>query len=397
MGCDLVTALGPATVTGHTLLGVNHFGLGTSQDGLCVLSSKVHAPGEDVAHPRVKLPEVRQTSRVLGWQSPEAWGVSFGCNEHQLTAGVSRWKSRFAPTADGLDGPDLVRLALERAASARHGVDVLCELIERHGQASSQGDHVYLLADPREAFVVEAAGSHWAMLECQQTRAVCDVALIRQDWQRLSRGLAEVVMDNGWSQNDGSKIDFHGSVGEPRNESPAGLKRWSRATMALAQQEGAIDQYCLRRLLLEHFEQCQELLPKHHVWQGTQIASLSPDVPAVVWTAPAHLGAPLFFPLIAGMPLPGLWLDGLPPLNRLWGREDVRAQEVQDRLQAIYDQEAETFLASARSAPDEVSRCAQEMMARHAELYLKECQSTRGGGAPKAHARADELFAFVSE
>ena len=168
--------------------------------------------------------------------------------------------------------------------------------------------------------------------------------------------------------------------------------------MALAQQEGAIDQYCLRRMLLEHFEQCQELLPKHQVWQGTQIASLSPDVPAIVWTAPAHLGAPLFFPLIAGMPLPGLWLDGLPPLNRLWGREDVRAQEVQDRLQAIYDQEAETFLASARSAPEDVSRCAQEMMARHAELYLKECQSTRGGGgAPKSHARADELFAFVSE
>ncbi len=397
MGCDLVTALGSATVTGHTLVGVNHFSLGTAQDGLCVLSAKVHAPDENVVHPRVNIPEIRQTARVLGWQSPAAWGLSFGCNEHQLTVGVSRWKSRFAPSKDGLDGPDLVRLALERATSARQGVDVLCELIERHGQASSDGDHIYLLAGPREAYVVEAAGSHWAILECQQTRAVCDAALIRQDWQRLSRGLGEVVVGNGWWPNDGSKINFNAGVAETGSENAAGLKRWSRATMALAQQEGAIDHYCLRRMLMDHFEQCQDLLPRHQVWKGTQIASLGGDVPGIVWTAPAQLGTPLFFPLVACVPVPGLWLDGLPPLNRLWGREDVRTQEIQDRLQATFDQDAEFFLQAARTAPGEANRIAQEMMARHAELYMKECQATRGGGTAKPHARADELFAFVSE
>ena len=59
MGCDLVAALGAATVNGHTLLGVNHYGLGSDPADLCVLSAKTHAPGEMVAHPRVKLAEVR--------------------------------------------------------------------------------------------------------------------------------------------------------------------------------------------------------------------------------------------------------------------------------------------------------------------------------------------------
>jgi hypothetical protein len=397
MGCDLVTALGPATVPGHSLLGVNYFGLGADQGGLCLLAARVHAPGEKVAHPRMQIPEVRHTARVLGWQAPGAWGLKFGANEHQLAAGSCRWKSRFNQAASGFEGADLVRLTLERAMSARHGVEVLSELIERHGQSTATDDHIFLLADPREAFVVEAAGTHWGLLECQQTRAVCDVALIRQDWQRLSRGLAEHVMEKGWWQNDGSKIDFHATLGDSKNASPAGLKRWSRATLALAQQEGAIDQYCLRRLLLEHFDNCQDMLPRHHVWQGTQIVSLNPGNPALMWTAPAHLGTPLFFPLVAGVPLPGLWLEGLPPLNRLWHREDARTQDVQDRLQATFDQDAEAFMQAARTSPNDVQHTAHEMMVRHADLYLKECQSTRGGGATKTHSRPDEMLAFISE
>src|SRR4029077_20341912 len=170
-------------------------------------SAKEHAPGELVDHARATLPQVKRTARVLGWENPGAWGLVFGCNEHQVSVGVSRWKSRLAKSPTGFEGSDLVRLALERSTSARLAKDVLGDLIERFGQ--SDGDHVFLLADAKESFVVEAAGSHWAIQECQKTRAVSDAGLIRQDWQRLSRGLAEHVIENGWGQCDGSKMDFH--------------------------------------------------------------------------------------------------------------------------------------------------------------------------------------------
>lgn len=399
MGCDLVTALGASSASGHTLVGVNHFGIGSDGPNLFVLSAKEHAVGEFVDHARVKIPQVRQTARVLGWQAPSSWGLAFGCNEHRVAVGMNRWKSRLPRGGDGLDGGDLVRLALERGSCARAAKDVLCELIERHGQSTQTSDHIFTVADCREAFLIEAAGTHWAILECQKTRAVSDAGLIRQDWQRLSCGLADRVVECGWGRNDGSKLDFHAAVNDSSAENPAALKRWSRASLALAQQDGAIDPYCLRRLLLEHFDQCQDLLPRHHVWQGSQIAVLGADVPSIVWASPAHIGAPLFFPLFPAAPLPGQWLDGLPPLNRLWSRNDTRTQEIQDALQATYDQDVEGFLIEARQLkdrPSDVVHRAQEMMARHTDLYLKNAQPARAE-VKRPASRSDEQFAFISE
>ena len=43
-----------------------------------------------------------------------------------------------------------------------------------------------------------STGRYWAVLECQQVRAVTDVALIRQDWHRLSPGLSSHAIENGW-------------------------------------------------------------------------------------------------------------------------------------------------------------------------------------------------------
>ncbi|MEI7684000.1 MAG: hypothetical protein WCL32_03170 [Planctomycetota bacterium] len=399
MGCDLVVALDAATVAGRTIVGANHFGPGAAALELCVLSAKVHTPGENVSHPRVKIAEVRQTARVLGWQAPGSWGMSFGVNEHQLTVGLTTWKSRIAPPAEGLHGPDLVRLALERGTSARLGAEILCELIERHGQSAAQEDHVFMIADAHEAFVIEAAGTHWALLQCQSSRAISDVALIRQDWHRLSRGLSDFAIQQGWCQNDGAKINFQSSVADPNRSSPTGLKRWSRASLALAQQEGAIDHYCLRRLLLEHFDQCQDLMPRHQAWQGTHIVSLANDAPAIAWTSPAYLGVPLFFPLVPAAPIPGIWMEGLPMLNRPWMREESRHTAIQDRLQALFDQEAEDFLLKARALhdrPHEQVQLGQEMMARHMELYLHECSSPRPQKVTTS-AQPDAMLAFVSE
>src|SRR6266852_4485967 len=91
-------------------------------------------------------------------------------------------------------GGDLVRLALERSHSARQAVDLLGELIERHGQSSppgncypAGGDNGFLIADGAEAFAVETAGHHWVYQEIKEVRAVSNVCLIRQDWDRISQ------------------------------------------------------------------------------------------------------------------------------------------------------------------------------------------------------------------
>ena len=144
-----------------------------------------------------------------GQPTARVWGLTHGINENRVAAGTACWQSKFTAGDSGLLGTDLVRLTLERSQSARQALDILTDLVSRHGQRGSgrpgQTDSVFLLADPKEAFVVEAAGSHWAMLECQQVRAVSDVALIRQDCMASSPQNVDGFNGGGWPRRVGSR------------------------------------------------------------------------------------------------------------------------------------------------------------------------------------------------
>src|SRR5262249_27227041 len=139
MGCDMVVALGPATVKGCTIFGHNaHHPLDASPR-LFHLPGREFAAGEKVRLQHLVLPQVRQTWTILGSQPPGCWGLEHGMNEHQVAAGCATWLSKLAITGPALTGPDLVRLVLERCRSARQGLDLLTDLVTRHGQGSGNG------------------------------------------------------------------------------------------------------------------------------------------------------------------------------------------------------------------------------------------------------------------
>src|SRR5207248_4013069 len=144
--------------------------------------------------------------------------------------------------------------------SARQAVDVLAELLERHGQgvpgsaAEDDGDHAFLFADAAEAFVVETAASHWVCQDVLQVRAVSNVCTVRQDWDRISKGLGGYAIARGWWPADGSKLDFADALSDNPVGEESALRRWGRATLLLEQQNGHIDVGFLRRLLCDHYE-----------------------------------------------------------------------------------------------------------------------------------------------
>ena len=252
MGSDLVVALPPTTTDGAALFGQNCTRSASESVALVRELGRPHALGEILSLSHLKLSQVRQTYTVLGLQAAGGWGFLGGVNEHHVAAGQTILHTRLAATQPALTGCELVRLALERCQCARQAVDCVTDLVTRHGQGENGNDHAFLLADASEAFVVETAGAHWAVQRIGAVRAVSEVCLLRQDWDRISRGLADVAISHEWWPHDGSKVDFAGVVAPDSSNYAAALRRWGQATLLLEQQSGRIDADFVRRILCDH-------------------------------------------------------------------------------------------------------------------------------------------------
>lgn len=261
MGSDMVVALGPATVTQSTLFGLNSHRSKGEVPTIRVIPGTEHAPDEYISFHGMKVPQARKTFTCLGCRPENHWGFYYGVNEHRVAAGFSDWNSALQSSKEGLEGTDFVRLILERSQSARQGVELLSGTISRYSQLD---DHIFLIADSKEAFVMEAAGRYWAIQEIGRVRAVSDIGVIRQDWNRLSPGLADLAINNGWFPDDGQKLDFMGSIGADLVGECSALRRWGRSTFHLENQNGSIDLNFLRRVLGDHYEETRfEANPSH--------------------------------------------------------------------------------------------------------------------------------------
>jgi dipeptidase len=206
---------------------------------------------------------------TLGAQSPGCWGYHHGMNERGVTIGCVAISTRLPAERAGLVGTDLVRLGLERSSSARQAVDLVDDLIGRHGQGAGGAGAALLIADESEAFAVEASGHYWVVQELREVRALNDACTIRQDWDRISPGLASQAIAQGLWPGDGSKLDFAAALGGEAAHESSAMRRWGRATQLLDEQNGHIDLAFVRRLLADHYETCIDevdpLDPDNHV------------------------------------------------------------------------------------------------------------------------------------
>ena len=145
----------------------------------------------------LELPDRGAVATVLS-RPTWLWGAEHGVNEHGVAIGNEMVNTvddpRAAPAA--LLGMDLVRLGLERAASAEDALDVMTTLLERHGQGGV-GDAVndvaywssFLIADHDSAWVLETSGRSWAARPVEGGGAISNRLTLRRDWTRASPGV----------------------------------------------------------------------------------------------------------------------------------------------------------------------------------------------------------------
>lgn len=126
-----------------------------------------------------------------------------GINDAGVAIGNEAIFSRRATLKPGLLGMDLVRLGLERAGGAEAAVEVITALLERYGQGGAAGHHdqrfcydsSFIVADPREAWVLETAGRSWAARRVESHAAISNALTIRRDYTHASTDVADARDD----------------------------------------------------------------------------------------------------------------------------------------------------------------------------------------------------------
>src|SRR3989337_2320650 len=138
--------------------------------------------------PRRK-PITREPVRLTLLLTRACWpyGCEIGVNEHGLAMGEEAvFTNEMAEEKDGIIGPDLMRIGLERARTCREAIQVMTGLLEQYGQGgsaelkgNSHFDSSYIMADREEAYVLETAGRRWATKKVDKVASISNLLGIR--------------------------------------------------------------------------------------------------------------------------------------------------------------------------------------------------------------------------
>ncbi|MBM4466371.1 MAG: peptidase U34 [Chloroflexi bacterium] len=212
--CDTLVAVGKATADGTVILAKNSDREPNEAQQVVIIPPAVHETGATVQCTYIEVPQVRETYGVLLSKPFWIWGCEMGANECGVVIGNEAVFAKIpAGKEAGLIGMDFIRLALERADTARQALEVITELLETYGQSGNCGHlrkqyyhNSFLIADPTEAWVLETVARFWVAERVRDVRTISNGLTIGREWDLASPGLVEYAVERGWCR---SRQDFH--------------------------------------------------------------------------------------------------------------------------------------------------------------------------------------------
>jgi hypothetical protein len=333
----------------------------------------------------VEIAQVPDRHATLLSQPAWCWGAEMGVNDAGVAIGNEAIFSRRRTLVPGLLGMDLVRLGLERAASAVAAVEVITDLLERHGQGGPAGDRdrgfhydsSFIVADGREAWVLETAGRDWVARRITGAAAISNALTLRRDYDRCSAGLASARADFG-CQEDTWLLPWFARAQQRREcslQSLAGITRPGWTGFAASLRTHRHDSTDPRRG--SNADLCMHAagFVRRHQTTGSMIACLGPQRARVVFSGTSAPCLSIFRPV----DFPGEWSvltdETQGTAAPLWRRHErlhrsaLADREFRDRLRCTRDAAEQRIFALLESGePGAWARADRIASNWHAEI-----------------------------
>lgn len=156
------------------------------------------------------------------------WGCEMGVNERGLGVANEAVFTRLPVPDAGLSGMDLQRHALEQCATAEEALDLITALLARHPQGGPMARRnrrfryhsSFVLADPREAWILETAGPFWAARRVEAW-TLSNALTLGAQLDRVHPDAFSFARGRGWCRS-AADFDFARCFGAPLMSALAG-------------------------------------------------------------------------------------------------------------------------------------------------------------------------------
>lgn len=247
--CDTIIAVPPATADGCIWFGKNSDREPGEAQLVEHLPRRIYSAAAKLACTYLAIPQAAQTHEIIISRPFWMWGAEMGANEHGLAIGNEAVFTRLPYAKSGLTGMDLLRLALERAVTAREALDLITYLIAQHGQGGACGyrnqkfryHNSFIIADPQEAWVLETADRFWVAERVRGIRTISNVLTIGRRFDLISDEAYPFARSRGWCSS-ADDFDFARCFGDPKfSRASGGDERRACTFNALHRQEGRLE------------------------------------------------------------------------------------------------------------------------------------------------------------
>ena len=366
--CDTFVALRAATLERAVLFAKSADCEVNEANALVRIPRARHLPGEVVRLTHLVIPQAEETFEVILTKAFWTWGCELGVNEFGLCMGEEAvFTTEMKEEKDGIIGPDLMRIGLERARTCRDAIDIMTGLLEIYGQGgsaemkgNSHFDSSFLMADTKEAWILETAGRKWAVRRIKDVGSISNCLSVRTDWERCSE-----------SSQAGS-LDWAATFGLPEVPPTLGAPERQRVTSSgLAKNRGRITARTMFDLMRQHGEAyhpatapvhantCMHAGPQKDRWwqaDGAMVADVRGD-DIIVWaTGTSGNCVSIFKPVFHGIDLPEIGpvpTEHFDPHSLWWKHELLHRRAMADfenlvpEIRADFDRLESEFLAQA--------------------------------------------------